>query len=99
MLGNRPIAFVGRLSYGLYLWNILTVVVFVRLMGVHPAQTPWGLVWGVALLAVCALSYLLVERPLRRRWATPAFLRREPDAIEVGRARTDPRGDPGGVLP
>ena len=73
-LGSAPLAFVGRLSYGLYLWNILAVVVFVRLTRLHPAQTPLGFAWGGALLVVCTLSYFLVERPLRRRWASPAFL-------------------------
>ncbi|MBW4041349.1 MAG: acyltransferase [Acidobacteria bacterium] len=88
VLGSRPLAFLGRLSYGLYLWNILTIVAFVRLTGFHPAQTRWGIVWGAALLALCTASYLLVERPLRRRWGSPAFLRRGRQADDVGLPRT-----------
>jgi peptidoglycan/LPS O-acetylase OafA/YrhL len=71
LLGSRPLAFVGRLSYGLYLWNILTIVVFVRLTGLHPAQTLLGIGWGLALLGLCTASYLLLEQPLRRRWSSP----------------------------
>jgi peptidoglycan/LPS O-acetylase OafA/YrhL len=99
VLGSRPLAFIGRLSYGLYLWNILTVIVFMRLTGLHPAQTHWGLVWGVALLALCTASYLLVEQPLRRRWATPAFLFREPARTEAGSRRAAALGSPEGLLP
>ena len=99
VLGSRPLAFVGRLSYGLYLWNILTVVLFVRLTGLHPAQSHWGLVWGAALLALCTASYLLLERPLRRRWGAPAFLRTEPRTIEAGRGSPVALGTPDGILP
>ncbi|MGN6445590.1 acyltransferase family protein [Amnibacterium sp.] len=98
VLGSAPLAFIGRLSYGLYLWNILTVVVFVRLTGHHPAQTLRGVIWAAGLLALCTLSYVGLERPLRRRFRDPGFLRR---TVEEGtRARWGTPGtSPGAIGP
>ncbi len=64
MLSARPLVWVGRLSYGIYLWHY-PVVRYLR------ADLPWQLtvVLGFALsLALAALSYYTVERwALRRR--------------------------------
>lgn len=74
VLGNPPLALVGRLSYGLYLWNMLTVQVFLHLTGHRPAELHKGILWAAALFLVALASYFLVEQPLRRRWSAPAFL-------------------------
>jgi peptidoglycan/LPS O-acetylase OafA/YrhL len=66
-----PLAFVGRLSYSIYLWNILILWAFVSIVHLRPAQTPWGIAWLVAVLGVAYLSYRFVETPLRRKWAPP----------------------------
>jgi peptidoglycan/LPS O-acetylase OafA/YrhL len=68
-----PLAFIGRLSYSIYLWNVLLLWVFVSIVHFHlrPAQTNWGFVWVVAVFGVAYLSYRFVENPLRRKWAPP----------------------------
>ena len=62
---------VGKLSYGIYLWNALLAGICVHLTGDLPARTGFFglLLWLVALLAVAEASYRFVETPLRRRWA------------------------------
>lgn len=71
VLSAHPLAFLGKLSYGLYLWNLLLVLIWSAAVGSAPADTPWGALWVVALLAICYLSWRFVETPLRRRWAPP----------------------------
>jgi peptidoglycan/LPS O-acetylase OafA/YrhL len=69
-LGWRPLAWIGVMSYGLYLWHWPVYVVL------SPDRTGWDgpplLVLRVALTTVLAVaSYHLVEDPIRRRaaWA------------------------------
>lgn len=65
LLENRPLTYVGRISYGLYLWHPLAL----RL--VERANRGWGLgtapllVTHVAVsLLVATLSFTLFERPI-----------------------------------
>ena len=71
VLGRQPFVHLGKLSYGLYLWNMLTRNVFEHVVGRgRPADAGWSaLAWLLALLVVAELSYRFVEVPLRRRWA------------------------------
>jgi peptidoglycan/LPS O-acetylase OafA/YrhL len=71
LMAFRPIAFVGKLSYSLYLWNILLTLAFIDLVGVDPVKTWWGILWLIALLGVSYASYRFVETPLRKKWAPP----------------------------
>lgn len=72
LLALPPFVHVGKLSYGLYVWNLLLVSVFEHLTGHLPAHTGFALLaWVLALLAVAELSFRWVELPLRRRWAHP----------------------------
>jgi peptidoglycan/LPS O-acetylase OafA/YrhL len=64
-LGRRPVAFVGRLSYGLYLWHW---PVFVFLTPDRIGLTGAGLA-GVRMavaFAIAGVSYVVVEQPVRR---------------------------------
>lgn len=62
VLGNRVLAWLGRISYGFYLWHYLAMRVMRELQW-HWLETLWA---GVALgLAAAALSYYLVERRVR----------------------------------
>ncbi len=74
----------GKLSYGIYLWNLLLAGVCQHVTGSLPARS--GLVglilWLLALLVVAELSYRYIETPLRRRWAV------RPSA-EVARRQAD----------
>ncbi|MGH8963236.1 MAG: acyltransferase family protein [Jatrophihabitantaceae bacterium] len=70
VLAWAPLAHLGQLSYGLYLWNMLVRNVFEHYAGHKPAHAGWAHVaWLLALVAVAELSYRFVETPLRRRWA------------------------------
>jgi peptidoglycan/LPS O-acetylase OafA/YrhL len=64
LLASRPLVFLGKVSYSLYLWSVLVVFAIVRY---------WPLNWltrisSVALaIAVATASYHLVEMPFLRR--------------------------------
>ena len=78
MIGSRPLAFVGMISYGIYLWHYAVIEWLVRRFGCDPtalrpcpASVNWSFV-KVSLAAVPlsiaagALSWYLVERPTIR---------------------------------
>jgi peptidoglycan/LPS O-acetylase OafA/YrhL len=69
VLAWRPLASLGKLSYGLYLWNILTISVFATLAMQKPAASWWGLAWLGALIVISWLTWRYVETPLRKRWS------------------------------
>jgi peptidoglycan/LPS O-acetylase OafA/YrhL len=61
-----PLVFVGRISYGIYLWHYLFIIVAL------PHISP-SLIWIPALVGVgfAAAPFFLLERPLARmkvRW-------------------------------
>jgi peptidoglycan/LPS O-acetylase OafA/YrhL len=68
----RPLVLVGKMSYGIYLWNLLTVSIFVSVVHSHPMRSWWGITWIVALGGISYLSWRFVETPLRKRWAPVA---------------------------
>lgn len=68
----RPLVLVGKMSYGIYLWNLLTIFIFASIVGVRPVGSWWGVVWLVALISVSYLSWRFIETPLRIRWAPAA---------------------------
>ncbi len=78
LLELRPLRFVGRLSYSLYLWHILFFVPIYLPDRIHSpvllalAGRPWKY---LATAAAAALSYYLIEKPMIRlghRIAPPA---------------------------
>ncbi len=93
----KPVAALGVVSYGVYLWHQAWVTLFLRWTGAL-FRVSWPEMFGVVLglaLSCAALSYLLVERPIlklkdrlgggtarRARWSRP---RRPPPS------RTDAR--------
>src|SRR5690606_975876 len=67
MLGLRPFAFVGLMSYSLYLWH-WPLIAFVRLTDPFeqlPPDVRLPLL-GIAIVLSVA-TYYLIERPFRRR--------------------------------
>ena len=69
-LSARPLGYLGRLSYGLYLWNMLIKHIYQQVTGWDVGEQRWAEVIALGvLLGVCHLSYRYVEVPLRRRWA------------------------------
>jgi peptidoglycan/LPS O-acetylase OafA/YrhL len=86
ILGSRPLRFLGRISYGIYL---LHFVVIANLIRFTPLQPKIYLLFALSLAVVIAAAYaahLLIERPARdavnrwfdRRSETPGDARREP---------------------
>ncbi len=67
----RPLVAVGKMSYGIYLWNLLTIFIFASIQHSQPVGSWWGLAWFAALIGISYLSWRFVETPMRRRWAPP----------------------------
>jgi peptidoglycan/LPS O-acetylase OafA/YrhL len=65
-LNARPLAFLGRISYSLYLWHLPLLVVF----GVHRHFGVRGIAAITISLAAAIASRYLVELPFMRRGAT-----------------------------
>jgi peptidoglycan/LPS O-acetylase OafA/YrhL len=63
LLSLPPIVYLGRISYGTYLWHWLVIIVTTRLVGASPLTT--ALIAIVVGTALAALSFELLERPVR----------------------------------
>lgn len=63
-LSSRPMVFVGRLSYSLYLWHWPVIAFFHWTVGIQSLET-MTLALLVSVILSC-LSFYLVERPVRR---------------------------------
>ena len=81
MLSWAPLAGVGRISYGIYLFH-LPVFDLVQAQGWGPAATASVEFGGTALLAI--VSWFVVERPVQRRFG------RRPAAPVIPAARVAP---------
>ncbi|MDT4989525.1 MAG: hypothetical protein QOI74_3619 [Micromonosporaceae bacterium] len=75
LLALAPVAWCGRISYGLYLWHWPVLLFFPQLPAVAVVAVVFGLATG---------SYYLVERPIRR--GLPAFAVRTPARVGVAAA-------------
>ena len=75
LLSSRPLVFVGLISYPLYLWH-WPLLVFARILngGASPAFEKLALI--AVSVALAALTYRFIERPVRRSRApaTPLVL-------------------------
>jgi len=89
-LGWRPLAAVGLVSYGLYLWH-LPLLLVLRGQGLLPqALWPRMLVVLVAALVAAALSWRYVEQPAMA-WAARRERRRAPEPGPAQAAPVPPR--------
>jgi peptidoglycan/LPS O-acetylase OafA/YrhL len=87
VLGNRVMRFLGRVSYGVFLWQVPVLIGWSDLTG-HTPFTGHFLteftVIGVLTVAIATISFYYVEQPIlrlaSRRW------RSAPAAAPVGRA-------------
>ncbi|NRD27442.1 acyltransferase family protein [Frigoribacterium sp. VKM Ac-2836] len=60
-VASRPVTIVGDLSYSIYLWHFVVLVIGTSLLGDKPTKL-WPAVFAITL-ALSALSYHLIERP------------------------------------
>ena len=64
LLGNRVLAGLGTISYGFYLWHV-PVIVFLRGHGLLPLDPFVGTLVALGpVIAVSALSWFAIERPI-----------------------------------
>jgi peptidoglycan/LPS O-acetylase OafA/YrhL len=64
LLGMAPLVWVGRLSYGLYLWHVPVAAVLGSRLSMRPVAQDVGIVCLSFLFA--AVSYYFIERPALR---------------------------------
>lgn len=57
-----PLAYIGRISYGIYLWNVGAIWLVDRLF--HPNGRTSVLEWGPLTLLLAVVSFHLLEKPL-----------------------------------
>lgn len=84
LLSSWPLASVGVISYGIYLWHVGLMTEFIRWTGYHNQAVPY-LTMILAVLALSIVfssgSYFLLERPVLRLkgrigwWGRPGDLR------------------------
>ena len=66
-LSLRPIRYVGKISYGLYLWH-WPVIVELTSARTHETGVTLNALRVAVTLAIAVASYHLVEQPIRRGW-------------------------------
>ncbi len=63
LLSMRPIVYLGRISYGTYLWHWLVILVLID--AYHPSPLVTFVVAASIASAIASLSYQLLEMPIR----------------------------------
>lgn len=66
VLAWRPVAWLGGLSYGIYLWHWPLLIFAREVLGRHDVGLRVGVIIIVASIVLSWLTRLLVERPLQR---------------------------------
>lgn len=65
VVGTAPFRFVGKLSYGWYLWHWPVLVILQAEAVGHPPSTKRNLVFALGALGLAFTTYHLVENPVR----------------------------------
>lgn len=73
LLSTRPLVFIGKLSYSIYLWHY-PIFAFGRLSTLDGISGLDKFSWVVATIVLSITGYYLVERPFRFRLTTRPFL-------------------------
>ncbi|MEU5906202.1 acyltransferase [Micromonospora sp. NPDC047527] len=69
LLGHRVVLFLGRISYGIFLWHLLALEACFRLLGFTRMDSSFWVLLALTLaltIPVATASYYLIERPSRR---------------------------------
>jgi hypothetical protein len=62
-LSTSPMVYLGRVSYGTYLWH--WPVILVAIAGFHPGPRPLALISALVATGIASLSFQILERPIR----------------------------------
>jgi peptidoglycan/LPS O-acetylase OafA/YrhL len=90
LLGSRLLAGMGTISYGFYLWHV-PVLMFLRGHGLLPLDPLFGMLVAIGpAVAVSALSWFALERPI------VAWAARRNERARAQRRRPAPRRTSGG---
>jgi len=73
-LSVAPLVWLGRLSYGLYLWHKLVYAYLVDVTGSRLTGSVYNAACVLVSVGIAAVSYTFVEMPVRR-WAGPHIRR------------------------
>lgn len=76
ILGSGPARFLGRISYGVYLWHLPVLIFFQRESNIPIFQGHFAtffLVTTVSATVLGTASWYLVERPLLRRYSNSSW--------------------------
>jgi peptidoglycan/LPS O-acetylase OafA/YrhL len=94
LLGNPVMSFLGRISYGIFLWQFVVIYGFFRLVhastNIGQVLYPWPVVVGILLccgaatVAVAVASYYLLEQPAQRIYRRRHRVRPRLDAGRPG---------------
>jgi peptidoglycan/LPS O-acetylase OafA/YrhL len=82
-LGLAPLVWLGRISYGVYLWH-WPLFTYVTADATGLSRWPLLVVRLLATVAVAVLSYRLIEQPIRRGALVRLLPRRVPAAVTAG---------------
>lgn len=86
-LDNSTLRFLGRVSYGWYLWHWVAYQLVRRVDGYATSKDAWGVLAAVTSLGVAVISFYAVERPALRfkhRFERASLASRAAPAAEAG---------------
>ena len=74
ILANRPMVYIGLISYPLYLWH-WPVISYLKITELQPTATQKGIGIGLTVL-LAIITYRFLEKPIRHRkgWTTAVLL-------------------------
>ncbi len=75
LLGSRPMAFLGEISYGIFLWQFVVMELVYRVTGMHYFGGGFLPLLALSLpgtVVVATVTHYLVERPLSRLRGAPS---------------------------